>query len=42
LQQGEISISVYLCTQPYILGPPDDGQSGRQMLLNEHWNKHLL
>jgi len=42
LQEGEISISVCLCTQSYILGPPDDGQSGRNMLWNEHWNKHLL
>jgi len=41
LQEGEISFSVYLCAQPYILGPPDDGESGRNML-NEHWNKHLL
>jgi len=41
-QEGEISISVYLCTQSYILGPLDDGQSGRNMFLNEGWNKYLL
>jgi hypothetical protein len=42
LQEGEISLSVYLGAQSHILGAPGDGQSGRNMLLNEHWNKQLL